>query len=96
MRYVIHGSFGGEPAQVAWQDGALSSEPAELARFVAHVADGRDRVGQHGGPYTRRGEHLSDPISAAILIRETLDPPLTHEGDKLDWWPPWRPGDPIP
>lgn len=94
MRFTVHGTFDGEPAQVAWQDGELSGEPPVVLRLVRYEADNRPRVGQHGGPYTFRGGHLADPISAAILIRETLDPPLVHEGDKLGWWPPQQPGDP--
>lgn len=66
---------------VTWDDGELSGFPffVESIRGVADAEEGEE-VGPVGGPYTTE-DHLEDPVSAAVLIREAADEVLEWTGD---------------
>ena len=55
---------------VTWDNGKVTGYRAKALMFYAQRRDG-NQIGPIGGPYTTT-KHLSDPISAAMLIRDIL------------------------
>lgn len=56
---------------ITWDDGKVTGSHSKSLRLLAKMKEGKE-VGPVGGPYTYKN-HLSDPISAAILMSELFN-----------------------
>ena len=82
MRFVATGQLTGSSriASVQWEDGRLSGDAGAVALALL-LATTADPVGPPEGPYTER-DHLQDPLSAIMLIRDLFQPgTVSVEGD---------------
>jgi hypothetical protein len=70
--FTATGKFRGQPATVTWADGELSGD-AEAVDALQRLAQEREgQVVALGDLHETETEHLSDPLSAYVLIRELL------------------------
>lgn len=81
MSFTIKGTFGNRTVEITWEDGKLTGPPevVQIIKADAKVLE-REDVGPVGGPFTRT-KHLSNPLSASIIIREVLDEVLESSGN---------------
>ena len=79
--FNLVGMYKDAVVEMAWDDGKLTGDPAAVARVERRAVelDGVD-VGQPTGPFTK-ANHLSDPLSALLIIDAVLDEIGVLEGD---------------
>ena len=83
MKYTIHGTIEGHSVEITWTNGFVTGDTVALSELfaLASVLEGR-RVGpEPTGPFTTE-DHLSNPLSAQLLIEDVLDE-ITDVSGKL-------------
>lgn len=74
MKFTVSGiAKNGDKVTVMWEDGNLTGDyvTVKRAESLAKALEG-ERVGPVGGPYTE-SDHLLDPISTIMILREIID-----------------------
>lgn len=77
--FTVRGIWQGRPAEVAWDEGAVTSNLPLLADLITtDAAEGNLIELRLGGPQLQA--NIGDPAAALLLIRKRLDRIVSEEG----------------
>lgn len=81
MSFTVTGRIGAQSYTVTWDEGEITGDDAAVDAIEAY-ADAHEgkRIGSPTGPFTEV-DHLSDPLSAAMIMDEVFDEITAEEGD---------------
>lgn len=71
-QFTVTGKFKERTAAVAWDNGKLSGDPEVVSLVQQSARDREGLVVSVGDFHETETQHLSDPISSYLLIREVL------------------------
>ncbi len=81
MSFSTTGRIGSQTYTVTWEDGEVTGDQDAVDAIEAY-ADAHEGklIGSPSGPFTEV-DHLSDPLSAAMIMDEIFDEIISEEGD---------------